>query len=374
MNYRKFGNTGFEISALGFGAMRLPQKELDGKKVFDHEEGVRVIRRAIELGVNYVDTAPFYCDSESEIVVGKALKGWRDRVKVSTKLPLEDGCTPGSVRAMLESSLKKLDVDSIDFYHMWGISWEGYEKSFVGAICAAMRKAKAEGLIKHLSFSFHDKPESLFRLVDEGCFESVLCQYNLLDRANEQAIAYARENGLGVAVMGPVAGGRLGAPSPEILGLLPGGTKSSAEIALRFVLSNPNVCCALSGMGSMEMVEENAQIASRPLTLTESEKAQVLASMEVKKKLADLYCTGCRYCMPCPQSVDIPKIFELMNLHRVYGQTAAAKGGYTHLGHDWDAESLPVSSCIECGLCEEKCPQGIEIRKRLKETEETLSK
>jgi predicted aldo/keto reductase-like oxidoreductase len=354
--------------------MRLPQREAGGKKVFDHEESVRIMHRAFELGVNYIDSAPYYCDGESEIIVGKALKGRRDRVKVSTKLPLVGDCTAASVRATLEKSLKNLDTGYIDFYHLWGISWDDYEKKFRGAIHEEMLKAKSEGLIKHLSFSFHDKPASLVSLVDTGCFDSVLCQYNLLDRSNEQAIAYAHEKGLGVNVMGPVAGGRLGAPSPEILGLLPGGTKSSAEIALRFVLSNPSVCCALSGMGTIAMVEENAEIAYRPLALTETEKAQVLASMEEKKKLADLYCTGCRYCMPCPQGVDIPRIFELMNLHRVYGQTAAAKASYARLGKEGDEGSLPVSSCVECGLCEEKCPQEIEIRKRLKETEEALGK
>jgi predicted aldo/keto reductase-like oxidoreductase len=310
----------------------------------------------------------------SEAIVGKALKGRRDRVKVSTKLPLEEGCTPASARAMLEGSLKKPDVDYIDYYHMWGISWEAYEGKFRGAICDAMMKARDEGLIKHLSFSFHDEPESLFKLVDTGCFESVLCQYNLLDRANEKAISYAREKGLGIAVMGPVGGGRLGAPSPAIQSLMPGVTRSSAETALRFVLSNPDVCCALSGMGSMAMVEENVEIASRPSMLTDAEKAQVVASLEEKRKLADLYCTGCGYCMPCPQGVDIPKNFELMNLDRVYGLTAAAKAGYAHLGKDWDKDSLPASNCAECGLCEDKCPQKIEIMKRLKETDEALGK
>jgi hypothetical protein len=306
--------------------------------------------------------------------VGKALKGWRETVKVSTKCPMDVCKTPKAVREMLDKSLKKLDVGYIDFYHMWGINWGTYEDVIRGAVYDDLMRAKAEGLIRHLSFSFHDEPGNLARIADTGLFESVLCQYNLLDRANEASIAHARAKGLGVAVMGPIGGGRLGAPSREILGMLPGGTRSSAEIALRFVLSNPDVSCALSGMGSMEMVEENVEVASRPMALTETEKAQVLASMEEKKKLADLYCTGCRYCMPCPQGVDIPKIFELMNLHRVYGQTEAAKRNYQHLGLEWDKDSLPVSSCIECGACEEKCPQGIEIRKRLKETEAALGR
>ena len=354
--------------------MRLPQKEVDGQKVFDYEESVRIIHRAFELGVNYIDTAPYYCNKESEIIVGKALKGWRDRVKVSTKLPIEDDSTPASVREMLETSLKKLDVDYIDFYHFWGIGWETYENKIRGAIYDEIVKAKNEGLIKHISFSFHDVPESMIKLIDTGRFESVLCQYNLLDRANEQAIAHAQAKGLGVVNMGPVGGGRLGAPSAVVQSMLPGGTSSSAETALRFVLSDTNISCALSGMGTMAMVEENAEIASRPNALTDAEKAAVLASMEEKKKLAELYCTGCGYCMPCPQGVDIPKNFEIMNLHRVYGLTAAAKERYSNLGKNWDKDSMPASSCVECGLCEEKCPQHIEIRKNLKETDAVLGR
>ena len=374
MNYRKFGNTGFEISALGFGAMRLPQKEVNGNQVFDYEEGVRIIHRAFELGVNYIDTAPKYCNAESEIIVGKALKGWRDRVKVSTKCPLDEANTAPKVRAKLEESLRKLDVDYIDFYHMWGISWETYEKTIQGAILKEVLKAREEGLIKHLSFSFHDAPESLIKLIDTGNFETLLCQYNLLDRSNEQGLAHATAKGMGTVVMGPVGGGRLGAPSPVIQSMLPGGTRSSAETALRYVLSNPNVSCALSGMGTMAMVEENCEIASRPSNLTEEEAKLVQASVEEKKKLAELYCTGCGYCMPCPQGVNIPKNFEIMNLHRVYGLTDAARERYAGLGKGWDKESLPADQCIECGLCEEKCPQKIEIRRNLKETHAALAR
>ncbi|RPJ37153.1 MAG: aldo/keto reductase, partial [Chloroflexi bacterium] len=123
MQYRQFGSTGVKISRLGFGAMRLPQKSVSGKMVTDHEEGARILRRAFELGVNYVDSAPYYCDSESEVVVGKALKGWREKVYVSTKYPVGDG----SYREQLEKSLKRLDTGWIDFYHFWGIDWETFE-------------------------------------------------------------------------------------------------------------------------------------------------------------------------------------------------------------------------------------------------------
>lgn len=181
------------------------------------------------------------------------------------------------------------------------------------------------------------------------------------------------KKGLGVVIMGPVAGGRLGAPSDVVKGMIPGGTKSSAELALRYVLSNPNVTCALSGMGSEQMVDENLEVASRESSLTATEKENLLSVMEEKKKLSELYCTGCDYCMPCPHKVDIPGNFEAMNLHRVYGLTDAAKKKYEGFGNGGAKEKLPASACTDCGICETKCPQKIEIRKQLKETHKVLS-
>ncbi len=369
MQYRDFGKTGIKISALGFGAMRLPQTEVDGKTVFDREEGIRIIQRAFELGVNYVDTAPYYCEKESEIIVGKALKGWRDKVYLSTKNPIEDA-SGAHYRERLENSLKKLDTDYIDFYHMWGISLDTFNDRINvkdGPLEAALR-AKEEGLIRHISFSFHDKPENLLTLIDTGCFETVLCQYNMLDRGNEAAIAHAQEKGLGVVVMGPVGGGRLGEPSPVIKKMMPSGVVSSAELALRFVIANPNVTCALSGMGSMAMVEENTRVASNTAQLSEAELESINLAMLENKKLAELYCTGCNYCMPCPQGVNIPLNFQLMNYHRVYGLTDYARKEFTQIGKvDW-MKGKDASACIDCGVCETKCPQKIKIRTQLKET------
>jgi uncharacterized protein len=226
--------------------------------------------------------------------------------------------------------------------------------------------------VKHISFSFHDKPENMIKIIDTGFFETVLCQYNMLDRSNEQAINYAHEKGLGVIVMGPVGGGRLGAPSEVIKKLIPGGAKSNAELALRFVTANPNITCALSGMGSMSMVEENVQTASNGLQLSDTEIIAVNAEMEQNKKLSELYCTGCNYCMPCPQDINIPLNFQLMNYKRVYDLTEYAREEYKKIGTvDW-MKGKRADECIECGLCEEKCPQKIMIRKQLKETAEAL--
>lgn len=375
MLYHPFGKTGVKISALGFGAMRLPTRIINGQTVYDVEESLRIIHRAFELGVNYIDTALYYCGGDSEIIVGQALKGWRDKVYLSTKNPIENS-SGDDWRRRLERSLTKLSTDAIDFYHMWGIGWETFEKEInvPGGPMEAAIKAKNEGLIKHISFSFHDKPENMIKLVDTGCFESVLCQYNLLDRANEEAIAYADEKGLGVVVMGPVAGGRLGTPSEAIQKLLPGKRLSSAEMAMRFVLTNPHVSCALSGMGSLQMVEENARVASDDTPLRPDELTRINASMEENKRMAELYCTGCNYCMPCPNEVNIPLNFQIMNYHRVYGLTQYAREQYKAIGTNDGMKGRNAEACIECGICEEKCPQKIEIRKQLKETAAALSK
>lgn len=373
MQYRDFGTTGVKISALGFGAMRLPTLELGGKTVYDHDESIRIIHRAFELGVNYIDTAPYYCDRESEVIVGKALKGRRDTVYLSTKNPIENA-SGDDWRKRLEASLAKLGTDYIDFYHMWGISLEAFRTKIdvsAGPMEAALR-AKEEGLIRHISFSFHDKPENMIPIIDSGYFETLLAQYNLMDRSNEASIAHARDKGLGVVIMGPVGGGRLGYASAAIADLLPGRVKSSPEIALRFVLSNPAVSCALSGMGSLAMVEENAAVAGNASPLTAGEIEHINAAMAENKKLEGLYCTGCNYCMPCPAGVNIPLNFQLMNYHRVYGLTDYAREQYGMIGKvDW-MKGERADACVECGECEGKCPQKLEIRKQLKETAAVL--
>jgi predicted aldo/keto reductase-like oxidoreductase len=368
MQYRDFGKTGLKISALGFGSMRLPEK--DGH--VEQDKAIEVIHRAFELGVNYIDSAYFYNHHESEIVVGKALKGWRDKVTVSTKNP-DSSADADAWRKILDEQLKKLDVDRIDVYHFHGINWKVFEEKMTrpnGCLKAA-RKAQDEGLFTYLSFSFHDAPENLIKLVDTGEFTSVTCQYNLLDRVNEPGIARAHEKGMGVVIMGPVAGGRLGKPTPEILEMLPAGTASSPEIALRFVLSNPNVSCAISGMENIQMVEENAATASREEPLSEEELSAMRAAAEEKRKLADLYCTGCSYCMPCPHGVNIPDNFSAMNAYRVYGLLDYARAEYQGWLTD---EKQSAAFCQECGECEPKCPQKIPIIAQLKETEEALGK
>lgn len=375
MRYSEFGNTGIKVSKLGFGAMRLPTRKDGDMTVVDDDLAIPLMHRAFDMGVNYIDTALYYINKTSEVSVGKALKGYRDKVYVATKNPVEN-TSADDWRKRLELSLTKLDVDYIDFYHMWGMSLDSYrewEALSDGPLQAAER-AKSEGLIKHLSFSTHDYGDNLRPIFDSGRFSSVLLQYNLLDRKSEEVIAYAKEKGIGVVVMGPVAGGRLGAPSSVIQGLLKNKSVSTAEMALRFVLANDNVNIALSGMSTIPMLEENAAIASVEGPLTAEELAQVGAMMEENKKLEQLYCTACNYCLPCPQEINIPHIFDIMNNHRVYDLTDHAKEAYAEVisGKGW-IKSADATKCIECGVCETKCPQKLPIIKQLQETHSTLA-
>ena len=365
MQYREYGKTGLRVSVLGFGAMRLPRSKPD--------LAIEILRRAFDLGVNYVDTAARYGLGKNEALVGKAIKGRRDQVYVATK----NHCKKESAeewQRYLDRSLEVLDVDYIDFYHLHTLKWDVYRKHLLpSGIVERFRKARDEGLIRHTCFSCHDKPENIVKLIDTGEFEGVLVQYNLLDRANEEVIAYAHEKGLGVAIMGPVAGGRLAFPSAKLQGVVR-EVKSTPEIALRFVISNPYVTLALSGMNSIEMVEENAAIASREEPLSAEERQRVLEALQECERLSDLYCTGCRYCMPCPHYVDIPRNFEAMNYYQVWGLKEHARSRYKKLGRPTKTRRVVrwAEACVECGECEPKCPQNIPIRARLKETAATL--
>jgi predicted aldo/keto reductase-like oxidoreductase len=361
MRYRTLGKTGVRASVLGFGGMRLPMK---GERV-DSELATPMIRRGIELGINYLDTGKWYCGQDSERAYGEAIRGLdRSKLYLSTKYAKAQN-TAADLREKFETSLRLMNQEYVDFYHLWGISWKQFttELSPKGGPLEAFLKLKDEGLVRHLSFSFHSKPEDIKPLVDTGIFETMLCQYNLLDRANEDGIAYAASKGLGVVLMGPVGGGRLGAQS-EVLGGMLGAPQrvSTAELALRFVFSNPNVSVALSGMSTMQQVEENAATASRDTYLSPEELRKIEQSMQENKRLADLYCTGCRYCMPCPQKVEIPRVFELANYARVYGLNEVACDGYKELmdGKHW-SKGKDARSCVQCRECEGKCPQKIPI-------------
>jgi predicted aldo/keto reductase-like oxidoreductase len=367
MQYTRLGNTGYTISRLGFGSMRLPMIDIGGKEYVDVERAIAVIHRALELGVNYVDTGFQYCAEESELVVGTALENWpdRDNIVVTAKCTKFRMANPGDMRRLLDHQLWRQRRDSFDFYFFHGIGWDNWhEIDDKTGWFKDMQQAKDEGLVKHVGFSFHDKPENMKRLIDTGLFEAVTCQYNYLDRSNQEAIQYAHDKGLGVVVMGPVGGGRLSVMPQRIGELDTLGGSNAAGLALRFALAHPGVNAAISGMGSIEMVEQNCAAVDRG-PLSEEEVATISTMMDELQELAQLYCTGCQYCMPCPNGVNIPRAFELVNYHRVYGLPEYAVEQYRAL----IAKEADAAQCIECGECLERCPQHIEIPSQLQEAQ-----
>ena len=233
MQYRKFGNTGVNISALGFGCMRLPEYQDEaGNWQVDQEKVNEMLMKAYDLGVNYFDTAYYYCHSNSEIAIGKALAPIREKVNISTKIPLDKVNCPEDYEKILDESLAKLGTDYVDFYHFWGINQKVFDEKIVPlGLIEKAKELKQKGKIRHISFSFHDSPEALKHIIDHGeGLESVLLQYNLLDRANEEMISYAASKGLGVVVMGPVGGGRLAYPT-ELSERLGSGKLNTYELA-----------------------------------------------------------------------------------------------------------------------------------------------
>ncbi|MFZ6027342.1 MAG: aldo/keto reductase [Chloroflexota bacterium] len=381
MQYKPYGKTGFMASILGFGAMRLPAN--DGQ--IDPALGAPILRRGLDLGINYIDTAHVYGKGFSEVAVGQAIQGYdRDKLFIVTKVPAgsEEDAQADTWRQKLDLSLERLGTH-IDLILFHGLRWNAYETLFGRAdmALAAARKAQDEGLVRHIGFSSHDTTENIIKLIDTELFAGVLMQYNYLDRHNEPAIARAAEKGMGVTIMGPVAGGRLALPDGLAIdseGLL---EMKTPEVALRFVWSNPGVNIALSGMNTIEQVEENVASANRLGALDDAENAAVLALMERSQKLADLYCTGCEYCMPCPNDVHIAENFRYMNWYKVWGMEQQAREAYARLGSDdaWGPwypggkiVGLKADACTECGECLSKCPQDIPIPDQLREVVDSL--
>lgn len=375
MNYRDFGNTGEKISALGFGCMRFPEYKEGEKNFVDQEKVDEMIAYAYENGVNYFDTAPYYCNTNSEAALGHAVKNFRDKILISTKCPMDAGMGKDGYRAHLERSLSRLGTDHIDFYHFWGINRGTFDNIIMKeGLLEEAAKAKEEGLIRHISFSFHDHPSAIKHIVDtaeaQGIkMESMLSQYNLLDRSNEEMIKYVNEKGLGTVAMGPVGGGRLAAPTDLYEKLTGKPAIATYELAFKFCLGNPNLNCALSGMQTLDMVKKNIRVASDDTAFSEDEWNALGNAMEDLKKFSELYCTGCKYCQPCPAEINIPRIFEMYTYYNVYGLKDHAKNimrDYVRHG------GKTYADCLDCGACEEKCPQHLAIRENLKKVCELL--
>ena len=376
MQYVKLGNTDYMASRLGFGCMRLPTIEKANKTIVDEDAAIKMLRKGFELGINYFDTAYPYHNGESERVLGLALKGLREKAIVATKCAGRFCKVPGDYRRILEEQLGKLNIEYVDFYHFHGIDFDEFKE--VDARTSWLndaKKAKEEGLIRNISFSFHSSdPEDMKRLIDYvEVFDSVLCQYNVLDQSNAAGMAYAKEKGLGVVVMGPLGGGRISGLPKEVSEKLGIKVAASAELGIRFVAANPHADVILSGMSNETQLKENVEFVSRLEPLSQEEIDGLDKMMAENKRLADLYCTGCKYCMPCPQEVNISHIFSMYNYYRVYNTHDYARKGYANIGVIPWIRGTRADACNDCGECEAKCPQNLEIRRQLRESHAALS-
>ncbi len=367
MKYRKFGEIDWNPSALGFGAMRLPY-EGDDRGEIKEPEAIEMIRRAIDNGVNYVDTAWPYHDENSEELVGKALKdGYREKVKIATKLPSWEIEEAEDLDKYLDKQMERLDVEHIDFYLLHALNreyWETYQELEVD-IFEWMKEKKDEGKISYLGFSFHDDLEIFKEIVDAYDWDFCQIQYNYLDQefqAGKEGLEYAAENGLGVIVMEPLRGGKLAKEPPEVIDKIWDESDkdwSPVEWALRWLWNQEEVSLILSGMSAMEQVKENVNIASDSSVDSLSEKDLKIVDKVANKyrEISPVECTGCNYCVPCPNDVAIPRNFRMYNQAEIYDE-------YEKYKEMWDEkmkDEAKASNCVRCGQCVEACPQNLEI-------------
>ncbi len=368
MQYRKFGNTGLEISALGFGCMRLPLRE-DGS--VDEEEAISIIRLAIDQGVNYIDTAYPYHDGTSEIVVGKALRdGYREKVYLATKSPMWKLEKEEDFDEVLDEQLRKLQTDHIDFYLLHALGRDRFEnkvKAF--RLVDHMKRARAEGKIRYLGFSFHDSLDVFKEIVDytdEWDFCQIQYNYiNTTDQAGTAGLRYAAGKGLGVIVMEPLLGGRLATLSDHVAAAF-SPEKTPVEHALDFLWNQPEVGFLLSGMSSRRQVEDNLVYASRSGVgmLTAEEEQAYGRAKAVYDKMSMVGCTGCAYCMPCPFGLNIPELFKAYNVYGLRGKGAAKKA--------YEALEVRADQCRGCRKCEQVCPQHIRVSSVMKDIVEIM--
>lgn len=369
MQYREFGKTGLKVSALGFGAMRLPV--LENNQV-DEERAVKMIRHAIDEGVNYIDTAYPYHQGESERIVGNALlDGYREKTYLATKCPVWKLEKEEDFEIILEEQLEKLQTDHIDFYLLHALSRDRFEdtvKKF--DLVKKMEKAREQGKIKYLGFSFHDSYDVFQDILDyyDG-WDFCQIQYNYVDlthQAGEKGLKEAASKGLAVVVMEPLLGGKLAAPAAHVKEVFK-ADKSCVEYALDFIWDQPEVSLLLSGMSDETQLEENLLFGDRSHIhmVTKEEKEIYKKAKEVYDSMALVGCTGCRYCLPCPFGLPIPDIFTLYNMTAAHREEEAVEG-YRNI-------TINAESCKACHRCEEECPQMIKISQVMPEVANVFS-
>ncbi len=379
MKYRKFGKLDWKVSALGFGAMRLKVLNNDQGNV-DETEVIRMMRYAFDHGVNYVDTAHGYHRGNSEIVIGKALEdGYREKVKIATKLPCNAVNATGDFDRCLNEQLKRLRTDRIDFYLLHHLNRLVWPKMLNLGILKWADGALADGRIAYFGFSYHDNYDLFEKIIDSYDKWTVAqIQYNYMDedfQAGTKGLKYAHNKGLAVVVMEPLRGGRLVKP-PDIVAKLwekAPVQRTPQEWGLRWVWNHPEVTLVLSGMNESAQVVENVAYAehSQPHNLTAEELALIGQVREAYRSLGPVACTGCRYCMPCPNGVDIPRIFGYYNEAVIHNSPGRLRSYYKDPNMVKKEEQ--ADNCIKCEQCVEKCPQKVPIPELLEKAHAFLT-
>lgn len=380
MIYRKMPKNGDELSALGFGCMRLPM--IDGK--IDEDRAIAQIRKAIDDGINYMDTAWPYHNGESEPLLGKALKdGYREKVKIATKLPTWLINSREDMDKFLNAQLEKLGTDHIDYYLMHSLSGDSWDRISSLGVADFLDQAVKDGRIINPGFSFHGESEDFKRIVDAYPWVFCQIQYNYLDehfQAGTEGLKYAASQGLGVIIMEPLRGGSLGRhETPDEVTAIWNRSDISrepVEWALRWVWNHPEVTVVLSGMNNEDHISQNMKIAAEavPDSLTEKEVGLVEEAAETYRRLMQVGCTGCGYCMPCPAGVIIPSCFDFYNRMHMFGDEDEAKRLYNVFagGTVTQRGSGLASQCVACGECLEKCPQKIRIPEMLEKVAQEM--
>ena len=372
MKYRKFEAANADISLLGFGAMRLPLlKDSDN---IDEEETIKMIRYAIDNGVNYVDTAYFYHSGKSEVIVGKALAdGYREKVFLATKLPFWICKSADEIEPLFEKQLEKLGVDYIDMYLMHDINEERLKTVNEWKIWDILCKKRDEGKIRYIGFSTHPETVDGFKeILDSHPWDFCQIQLNYMDtnvQVGLEGYEYAAAKGMPIIIMEPLKGGNLTDIVPPAVQSYWDSLeqkRTPADWAFRWVANFPGVLTILSGMSNMAQLEENIQILSdaEADSLTKEELVAIDHVANEYNKMIVYQCTGCKYCMPCPAEIDIPKMMDFRNYYACFGLTNQQLTSYTV----WTPHK--ASGCIECGNCESVCPQHLEIMRVMKETAE----